>query len=56
MNITENFTLEEFMHSDTAIAKGIKNDPGSRVQNCYNHYGMLSASLSPLIQATDAQS
>ncbi len=30
MNITENFTLEEFMHSDTAIAKGIKNDPGSR--------------------------
>jgi uncharacterized protein YcbK (DUF882 family) len=30
MNITENFTLEEFMHSDTAIVKGIKNDPGSR--------------------------
>lgn len=30
MNITENFTLEEFIHSDTAIAKGIKNDPGSR--------------------------
>ena len=30
MNITKNFTLEEFVHSDTAIAKGIKNEPGSR--------------------------
>ena len=34
MNITENFTLEEFMHSDTAIVKGIKNDPGSRENLC----------------------
>lgn len=30
MNITENFTLEELVHSDTAIAKGIKNEPGTR--------------------------
>ena len=30
MNITDNFTLEEFVHSNTAITKGIKNDPGSR--------------------------
>ena len=30
MNITENFTLEEFIHSDTAVEKGIKNEPGTR--------------------------
>lgn len=30
MNITDNFTLEEFVHSDTAVAKGIKNEPGTR--------------------------
>lgn len=30
MNITENFTLEEFIHSDTAIAKDIKNELGLR--------------------------
>lgn len=29
MKITENFTLEEFIHSDTAVVKGIKNEPGS---------------------------
>lgn len=30
MNITENFTLEEFIHNDTAVEKGIKNEPGTR--------------------------
>ena len=30
MNITDNFTLEEFIYSDTAVAKGIKNEPGTR--------------------------
>lgn len=30
MNITDNFTLEEFIHSDTAVAKSIKNEPGTR--------------------------
>ena len=29
MNITENFTLEEFIRSDKASELGIKNDPGT---------------------------
>ena len=28
MKISENFELKEFTHSDTAIRKGIANDPG----------------------------
>lgn len=32
MNLTENFTLEELTHSDTAVAKGIKNEPGDRAK------------------------
>lgn len=31
MNLTKNFTLEELIHSDTAIRKGIKNTPNNTV-------------------------
>lgn len=34
MKLTDNFTLEEFTHSNTAIAKGIDNTPnGQQVEN-----------------------
>ena len=48
MNITENFTLEELVHSDTAIAKGIKNEPGTRERLAMMN---LCAKLQPLREA-----
>ena len=53
MNLTRNFTLTELTKSDTAIRKGINNNPNAEqieklkrlCENIFNRYVTISAGL-----------